>query len=1439
MTGLLDVVPLELIPGFETIVEVWVALFARGEVDSVVFICQQYWQSDYAIRLSRRAILDVARSRFPLQIQPFVRLLRSLTGYGFMSTDPLNVDSDRSGDTGRFAETYSPIRMICAQHVSVFLDTIPTYTQLMPASACTGPHALYEKVPERYGSSTSTGPTYINLRPLKLPGGSILPPKTVGRLLSQDGGEYMIVAWQHEHSGWKLLKEVLVAYAQRARLLPVTTTSYSSFHATSHRAGQQPPTILTLQDIGVDISPETDMSTITNIFDLFRSVIQEDANLTSQILDAINGDAESPNLVQLVMLVLEDALARSVAQSRTTEQMDLIASALGLVSSLMVLPTCADDIWLFVRSSSAIFDTNRHGGGSSTVLAAERSSGSYSITKELLRFVKAMFADVSSSVLLSTPGARRAQLKEEVLMCALRFVHTEIWLEHVGWKYAQLGNRFAVGRMVSSLYGDILDQIPPSGPEGPLMSISHAIFEALVLKATTSSINPLISAIATSGVVLRHITASARHGDTTGLYLVLQSHLRVIRLCLTYKQRLYTNAGPCLLEQALCSRAGGGGVVNVSRSKADPLDVLATFVVDPDPASQVALEAARLLYALCSSLSASSSSPTIVGHLSDPETTISSFVRVVRDPYRSLEVRLAVWRFMTLAVEKEPALGNLFVTGRFQISDLKFKGDLKSDTPEKKRFSALQAAREGLNTGEELWDVNPAVLSSILAFLAAIWTRGLEHKVVLKTTRESAEFWQQLAEIVRRDVPPAPEYRSSGSAPDEGLARSALHDAVFTHSHRVLAKAHAIRIIALDVNMDLPSQNTQAPPSPQSYQSIAGIFKQEEQLANHLQEATMNSYDPSLYDDFEVKAKDYFPCLSLAQLESRSLLGERELGEDFAFASVVLQARAGPIERNYEEAVAGRVEGTLHDLFSINLNLSLAHVQTELGESWQFLLQKVAPFLKGNAGLRPTILSLAATVSETIAVEKRPGDLMSKIHGVRLSLLLALVELAWFSATESEKEVQSLMQLVNHVHEIVVNEPQSPVKSVRGAVTTPFHRTLLQIIYFCAKQCRNLAGRPKVLNADRRLCIASMVDSTMIFVIDSLRFVFHAAQSRLDVDLDLDMELLVVVFEQCTRNDINPSTTHWLTRCQETDVIRASLALYTQIDLTGLSSLSLISARKQPLYAPHVLMFHVAFASLQTPAERLASDGLLVAYTNNSISSAISSGRVDVSLPELPGERNPAHQAYCAMLSVVSGIITALGMQKHFFDAEASGFVQLYGNQIARALSWTIADPLSLPFVEEMERVIGLFYAIAATLPSSTNRRASTEKILSAFSSNVLLLLQQLNYALTHPNQLASLLEPVTAEERAQLDRDSRETSMAFSEIVDPVRKPFLAQLVHRLFKLTSNIVCTLIAISESDMVLRGETEDMPTRIALVVPVSRIFLVCSPAFRIDYLLAAF
>ncbi|OJA10929.1 hypothetical protein AZE42_03056 [Rhizopogon vesiculosus] len=167
--------------------------------------------------------------------------------------------------------------------------------------------------------------------------------------------------------------------------------------------------------------------------------------------------------------------------------------------------------------------------------------------------------------------------------------------------------------------------------------------------------------------------------------------------------------------------------------------------------------------------------------------------------------------------------------------------------------------------------------------------------------------------------------------------------------------------------------------------------------------------------------------------------------------------------------------------------------------------------------------------------------------------------------------------------------------------------------------------------------------------------------------------------------------------------------------------------------------------SLDLLRSRLQYEGVISAYSNNGISLAASSGLNDVTLRERPGARSPAHKAYCSSIAVVSAVVSAL-RRHHFFDAEACEFVQLYGKQIVRALSWSVSDPITLPLLDEIEQVVNLFYALAESAPPTAYPNPVVVKVLRVSTTYALTLLQQLNYALMHPNHIASLLEPVTAE---------------------------------------------------------------------------------------------
>ncbi|KAJ3787715.1 nucleoporin subcomplex protein binding to Pom34-domain-containing protein [Lentinula aff. detonsa] len=1412
--SLVELVPVETIPEFDLFVEVWVALFGRSESPSVTGICSQYWQADWQTGLARRAVFDVCRTRFPIRCGQLIRLLRSMTASGFLDTDPLST-ADHSSNI----DDLNGERELCARHVFYYLEKLPTYSLIIPASACTGAHALYERQIE---SSSTIGITYSNVRPVSLPGGSVLPAGSKGRLLNGDGGDLLAVVWQHEHSGWKLLLEVLMEYA--FRLLPGSGRGFrsSSFGQMGHGLG----IALTLRDIGLDIDGDTDEVLITNILDLVRSVIQDNPAQGEQLMRSLEAESpaattSAPDLVQLTTGILEEALARYSTQPKASHPFQLITSAISVLSTILAIPSYSIRVWIYIRSTTALFGSEKNPGFSSAALSAERVTGHYTMTLALLKLVEQLCEE--ASLLLVPDDVQVRKLKDEVLMRAARFVHTEVWLEHLGWKYTQLGDRFEIGRRISSFYLKVLQYTPPLPSDAPFPNLSQAILDLLLFKASVLAINPLMSAISAGTQMLQALYSSRRFGDARRLIYLLESHLQLIRLVLQRKCASEEVAHQlCLLEQALCGQITGGAASHdPHRSKVSPIDALAFFVKERDAGQTVPLEAIRILSIASSSLSMSRlNSSSLIGHLTDPEGVVASFVRIVQHPYDDLLLRYSTWNFIIIAMDKEPALASLFVTGKFRslavdTDDVDEKGkvigfvDLASALA--KAPNAVDVARDALANWEQLWESNPQLLACVLRFLVVLWRHGLEHKSVLENLRQDSKVWDQITMLACSELGPVPDLEPEAHVFADGKLKSNVHDAVAEHCYRTDIKSCALHVIGLDIGIHQKfPKSTNA--KPLSFQKIESRFRSLEEFTDLISEATPSSYVPALYDALSDTLSSAFSTLTLSQLEIQIPLGQREYGNDFSFSTGLLQSRLRG--RRADNAMLQKIETAERQLCSINLNLSLTHAQIALVDAWRLILHQVIPYLSVDAAQRSILLSIGVSASFDISRENRLGDMAATVHGTRIALLVSLLELAWFSNSDQASEVRSFIELSENIREIVVNEYQPPLKSVQRIYSVPFHLSLLQLLFFCVKNARPLLRRPGALNAEQRLKISSMVEASLGFVIDGLRLTFMAAHATSGLDLDKDMELLIAVFEQCTRSDVNPSSTVWLAQCQEADIIKSSLQLYTHIDLVGVANLPSLSSIKRPLYAPHLLTFHMALASTPSAAERLASEGVLSAYSNNSLSKAANVGLIDEVLSELPGHRSPAHVVYCSMLSIVTAIITSLGRNNHYFDAEACGLVQLYGEQIARALSWTIGESITLPLLEEMDQVVNVFSALARNATSTFNAKSVVENVLRAFSPLALRLLQQLNYAITHPHHLASLYEPVTEEERTLQERDST--------VTDVWKRPLIVYLMHRVFQLSSNIIFTLICISKADIVLINESSDWPLQEALVVPHSKV-----------------
>lgn len=1426
--SLLDYGPVEMVPDFDGLINTWVSLFGNGENAMNAGLSKQFWSEDWFSGKSRRALVDSARSRFPIQMRPLLRILRSLAGApNIITTDPeLPMLAG-----GKSTET----RLICANFVYHFFKKLPTYTQVLPPQSRNGPNALYDRMIDRGGPlSASGGTAYTNLRPIVLPGGSTLPQRSVGRLMCPDSStEPVIVAWQHEHSGFQLLIDVFYDYIKRRH-----SSGHSLGKPTDTPAKRSDAIQLQLDDIGMDWDEEEE--TIADALELLLSIMQNNSIQASQLIRSVETEGSRlttatrgnspPDLVQLIFMILEDTISRS--QRRGAEiSARLVTPALGILTTFLSIEEFAVRVWLYLRSSSILFGSEQDLSFESVILSSESTLGRYPMTLALLRLIRTLFEEAISSLLsVQAEQPKMNPLKEEVLLRALHFIHGKIWVQQSSWRYAYIGDRFEIGRSCIALFGRVLETSSAISSAHTFSNLASFVMDVMLYQATSSTITPLIHNIASGRAIIQALDSTNRVEELDRFAALLGDSLRLTRLTLHLKATSNVAEKHTLIEQALCADHSAGS----SHTRVNPVDILVFYVSLRNLGVNIPRGAARTLTALCISLSGCvPSPPSLIGFLSDARATMAAVVKILRHPFDDLELRNTLWTFVTVAVEKQPALAVLFVSGQFRIHYSKKKGKDKSleaaDNNEEDIFSsssksasAVEAACETLSGWKELWSANPQLLASVMCFLDVVWSRSLEYLTTIEPTKGDKGFWKHIASIAREELGPAPDYISTAEVDTEDGSHSNLHEAISDYAYKTKVKALALRILSSDVAVHLQTGKEKTKELPESYKEFAPLLESEDAFSEAPMEAINSSYDPALYDRLSALLKEAFTPLSLESLQSPGPEGNREFGDNYLLSVPLLRDLLRSFSLN-DGDISSLCDQVQLLVYSVNLNMSLARSQMLLVDSWCFLLGNIKSYTRSSPDIRSLLIQSANTISRTISIERRSGDFMTTIHGGRLQFLLSLLEGAWFTSMEDSKQTQNFMSLLENVYGIISSEAFPPGKSFLGAASVPFHRSLLQIVYYCARNCQQIGNTSQNVKAEHRLLMSRTFTAAMMLVIDALRLTFDTARTRLDIELDKDMEFLVAVFQQCTRKGLHTASTAWLTRCQETDVINASLKVLNHIDISGLSDLPLLRSRGQPLYSPQVLAFHMALASVPFTAERLASESVINTYCNNSLSSALSEGLVDVTLPELPGERSPAHKAYCTMLANVCGMVGNLASSQQFVESQIVGFVQRYGQQLSRALSWNNDDSLTHPFLEELELTIELFYLMANSTSSVIRMHPSLVSVLRAFTEISLKLVQQVNYSLTHPKHLTGLLEPVTADERIKLDRETSEgTVTGLTELLDSNKRPIISRVTRRLVRLVTNVILTLNVLGGSEIVLLGDPDEWPTQEAHVVPHSKV-----------------
>lgn len=612
-----------------------------------------------------------------------------------------------------------------------------------------------------------------------------------------------------------------------------------------------------------------------------------------------------------------------------------------------------------------------------------------------------------------------------------------------------------------------------------------------------------------------------------------------------------------------------------------------------------------------------------------------------------------------------------------------------------------------------------------------------------------------------------------------------------------MAKAHAVRILALDTQAAISRPGSETPTSAKALlKSLADKSK----LTNALLGAISTPCAPNLHQGIFELIQESFPEISIDSFrlppQTHPLDDAREFGSGYLYSLPLLRRK---LDGFMSESDAMIGHESLVDVIvrtgELNLNFSLLEAQISHTRSWRQLLEIVLPLLRRDAAASANVLGVASLVAEAIANEDREGQIMTTVHEERLSILLTMVEILQGMASPKVKD--DLVVLLD-VSRIFTSDTLPPLESVARRTTPLFHRTLFRIAYFIFRKLNvyNGVGRD-LFKPDQKASLAASTDAIMRVMLTGTRDIFVLARAKKDVEIAQDLTLAVAVLSQIVHSPFVPPPSIWLAYCQSVDFFRRAFELFVHMDqLDG-----------RPLYAQLVLDLCLAMAS-STPraAEQMALEGLMTALTNNALTASAEAG--SISVLSMEGERTAQHELWTSMLALVVSLVSALGDSTQFVEQEVTGFVRLYGAQIAVSMGWNADSPLTFAGLEETQNAVALMYGLV-------HRAGGQSPVMPVFADQALNLLQQIVYAILHPNHLSILIEPVTAEERAWLDKDHSEAE------TDLAKRPVVGSVTMALVKLARVIVDSLLAYTQAFTVLTKESSEWRTDRAIVIPVRR------------------
>ncbi|KAJ3286954.1 hypothetical protein HK104_008803 [Borealophlyctis nickersoniae] len=1359
-------------------------------------LCHQFWELDFPIE-ERRSLLDSASRHYPLEASQLLNLLRSLIG-----------DEQTAKYVFQYTKSLKSFPDYC--RARDYMDT-----EQLNVVEWVGKGGLVH------------GAKQLPFHP---------PPGTRGQTVGTEG-----VILKFKYSGWHLFLSLVDSFLHQwgsggdGGILAVTGT----------------------QEI------------VTQHLNLVNSILKEaDEELFHAFMYHLDeypggypptfGSDMSERLVAIISLLLNRCC--SFPQPPT----ELLTSCLSCLS--LLLRHFPDHVWKHLRAQtlfprhSPVTATGQYMSGSymeQTLLPAERAAGRYPTTLAYLdllhelvnnaqileprthmlsegdrelepgfweaqRSPAAMAAfeariggaqkrrELEERLTAYAKGRELALIKSEVLYSSIVYVHREIFPTYNLWRYVRVADKMAIGHKILQIFNSVtrdsswthLD--PP--PEGQRLIdfslLQEYLYRSYLEEGSLYQITPLLDIIALGKeepekLVRMHRQPEARAVEGS------------IKEALTFLQRLLlwakVNRGAItLLEHVLLDHTartkGPNGPVEL-------VHVIGSYIKYEFNVS-LPLLSTQVLTLLCMiAADWDPRPPSLIGYFgAEARGIVNAFVQHLSTDFirneNLTELQTSIFNFVATVVKTQPGLAAMFLTT-----------DEAQGHKGRSVLSVLLDMLKHSDTWQYLVMKKPTVLPAGMGLLDTLWQSAPDYPGVLNNFRSNPDFWGAFASIL--------EYRIDSDIEDADM-QSVLPCCLQQ------VQAHILRILALEVYFAktsatvLDGQSQGQGPVSRLDSKILNVFKRLVSKSMALFLGKSLPFDASRTIDMKEAAAAINPPVDMASyrvLTWDDALGTgRRYGSNYIYDFDLLVRK---FDRSLRESSdQEQYLALFQSVRLVNLNWSETDAHIVLVRSWSCCIKIATHRLNdllwsaGLAGTQERIKYLeglveklgealkAATGEEDIVIKYR-FDLCSLLEFL-VGKLAAAMKLSPGISTNLER-LRNVIPLLRDAMEIA----QYPLGPVGQFSCYEFHKPLLNtsLVTIRAMHTRRnsaSASNPEI-EKEWSAC-SSACRGYLPTVCKGLANLLAGLVTDSFQGDQQEVATLISILSELVRPDFGIQPSHWLLEMERHEIIPLILAVFSK---------SVSVTTETPSYAIEALNLLLVLAATPMAAERLATRGLLVCFCNNSLSPPLMNGEVE---PYEGLDRNPWHRVWCLMVAIVSNVLQHLGNSRNFLQ-EVTGFIRLYQNQIARAIS-VREGALSIGRTEEMIQITSLFWVLE-NWAEGWERESKADpqqvdepvwSVLTHYQGYALRILNDFVYLFNSQNDLESRIFATPKEERetgrgeTETDRDSA----AEDGREDPSRRRLVVRGVveGRMLVIIRNVVSFLRISTGSGTILNTQNRN-------------------------------